>query len=49
MDAYEKAGHRIPNNRLYREIAADVRNTIMSMSDGQREPDSGNGAGGRAE
>jgi long-chain acyl-CoA synthetase len=49
MDAYEKAEHRIPTNRLYREIAADVRNTIMSMSDGQQEPDSGNGAGGRAE
>jgi len=49
MDAYEKVDGRIPNNRLYREITTDVRNTIVSMSNGQRDPGGGNGAGGRAE
>ncbi len=49
MDAYEKVGDRISNNRLYRAIATDVRNTIVSMSNGQRDRGGGNGAGGRTE
>ena len=49
MEAYEKVGGRMPNNRLYREIATDVRDTIVSMSNGQQDPGGGNGAGGRTE
>ena len=37
MEAYREAGERLPNDALYRTIAADVRRTVMALGNG-RDP-----------